>query len=44
MAKPWQKSTNKASLSEAEPFHGLSPLVGSVRMGKEEGGIGARKS
>lgn len=34
VAKPWQRSVNKESWSEAEPFHGQTPLAGNVREGK----------
>lgn len=34
MAKLWQRSINKESWSEAEPFYGQTPLAGSVGEGK----------
>lgn len=34
VAKPWQRSINKESWSEAEPFYGQTPLAGNVREGK----------
>lgn len=34
VAKPWQRSVNKESWSEAEPFYGQTPLAGNVREGK----------